>query len=1044
MTRRSKKRKRGKTELGAYAKKLKCSYKEDSEISINSILQDDLLEQILVYLPIASIIIARSVCKKWLEITSSTRFLWNASQTGSQKPWFLKFISSENKPNRYVYDPVFQKWQGRDFLDMIESYMFCDSSDGLVCFIKDYAIHVCNPITREHKMLQEPPGLIRLIERGYPVLINISVNRGAHNYIVSILTCEKEELSVQIYDSTIMKWATSHTEVLTEWTTGIQSVICNMVLYFLIYSTADDSQEQCLLAYNFLNNSSSHGTLIKSLIPLPCSNIYGLMNLKEKLIMVGGIVGPPGERSIIGFSIWLLEGKDWQLISRITNHCFQRCGDSFDSSGADDLIYIHGNHLPLLLVFDMNLKQWKWCQKFPMKDVFGGFCFQPRLDISPYSRHELTSSKRFLWDVSQTVSQKPWFFKFICYSENEPNGYAYDPILQKWQRMDFPNMIDSYKFCDSSDGLVCYIKDHAIHVSNPITREHKMLQEPLFLVRSIEDGSPNRINISINQKAHNYSVSLLTCEEVRARGSLEKLSVQIYDSSTMKWATSHTEVLKGWTIGGKSVICNGVLYFLIDSTGDGPREHGLLAYNLSSNSLSDGTLIKSFIRLPCSLIFGLMNLKENLFMVGGIDYPWIHGFSIWLLEGKDWQLISRIITDSFQGCGDGDSFHSSGANDLIYINDNNDSRLLIFDMNLKQWKWCQKVPMKGVFNGFCFQPRVDISPRSKHEITSFQRFFRNASETVSQKPWFFRFISENEQYGYAYDPILQKWQRRDFLDMKESFMFCDSSNGLVCYVKDNAIHVCNPITSEHKNLHGPTGLTRLIEYGDNDLINISVNLRARKYNVSLLTCEDVTGSCGELSVQIYDSETMKWATSHKEVLTGWTTGCKSVICNRVLYFLIDSSGGGALEHGLLAYNFASNSSSHDSLLKSFIPLPCSRIYGLMNLKENLIIVGGIDNPTIPTSWGEESILGFSIWLLEGKEWQVISRITDYDFQQCGYIFDSCGADDLIYIHGNYDPGLVAFDMNLNQWEWCEKFPVEGVEEGMVNGFCFEPRTDISP
>ncbi|CAM8928197.1 unnamed protein product [Rhodiola kirilowii] len=360
-------------------------------------------------------------------------------------------------------------------------------------------------------------------------------------------------------------------------------------------------------------------------------------------------------------------------------------------------------------------------------------------------------------------------------------------------------------------------------------------------------------------------------------------------------------------------------------------------------------------------------------------------------------------------------------------------------MNLKQWRWCQKVPLKSVFNGFCFQPRVDISPRSQHEITSFKRFFWNASQTVSQKPWFFKFIdnSENEPNGYAYDPILQKWQRRDFLDMMESFRFCDSSDGLVCYIKDHAIHICNPITSEHKMLQGPPGLTRLIKYGYPILINISVNPSAHKYNVSLLTCEDVTGSCGELSVQIYNSETMKWATSHTEVLAGWTTGGKSVICNKVLYFLIESTGGGARQHGLLAYNFSSNSSSHGTIIKSFIPLPCSRIYGLMNLKENLIIVGGIDNPS---SWGGGLILGFSIWLLEGNDWQVISRITDYNFQQCGDLFDSCGANDLIYIHGNYDPGLIAFDMNLNQWKWCEKFPKEGV----VNGFCFQPRTDISP
>ncbi|CAM8928195.1 unnamed protein product [Rhodiola kirilowii] len=358
---------------------------EEDVSAINSILQVELLEQILIYLPIASIIIARSVCKKWREITSSTRFLWNASQTGSQKPWFFKFINYyENELNGYAYDPILQKWKGRDFMDMIEPYMCCDSSDGLVCYMEDNAIHVCNPITREHKMLQEPPRLIE-VEGGCTVLINISVNLRAHKYNVSLLTFGSfGEISVQIYDSETMKWATSHTEVLTGWTIGGKSVICNRVLYFLIKSTGGGRQEHRLIAYDFSGNSSAHGTLLNSFIPLPCSNICGLMNLKGKLIIVAAIGRPGDEEFNNGFSIWLLKGKDWQEISRVTHTCFYFSDQllGYSCSGAEDLIYIHSLLDPRLVVFDMNLKQWKDCQKCPMVDLFDGFCILPRL-ISP-------------------------------------------------------------------------------------------------------------------------------------------------------------------------------------------------------------------------------------------------------------------------------------------------------------------------------------------------------------------------------------------------------------------------------------------------------------------------------------------------------------------------------------------------------------------------------------------------------------------------------------------------------------------------------------
>ncbi|CAM8925183.1 unnamed protein product [Rhodiola kirilowii] len=404
---RGKKPTRGKTderELEDYTQKSKCSVGsdelsstfsnlsinvsgDDEEVSaINSILQDDLLEQILIYLPVTSIIRAGLVCKKWREITISKRFLWNASQTVQQKPWYFMCVDDFLTPTSltwYAYDPILQKCQGGDFLDIMKSHTSFDSSDGLVCFVKDNEIHVCNPITKEHKKLHEPPRTCLYHHRR---LINIWVNRRLHNYNVSVLDYEEDallnvEFLFQVYDSATMKWATSQPEILIGWTSDSQSVICNGVLYFRIYSVGPIKDG--LLAYNFSSNSSTHGTLINSIIPLPCSMILGLMNLKEKLIIVGAIDKPGVENLHIGFGIWLLKGKNWQEISRITRPCFYICYGNFESSGADDLIYIHNKVDPELVVFDMNQKLWTCCQDCPLEYVTTGLCFQPRLDISP-------------------------------------------------------------------------------------------------------------------------------------------------------------------------------------------------------------------------------------------------------------------------------------------------------------------------------------------------------------------------------------------------------------------------------------------------------------------------------------------------------------------------------------------------------------------------------------------------------------------------------------------------------------------------------------
>ncbi|CAM8922697.1 unnamed protein product [Rhodiola kirilowii] len=352
------------------------------EFSINSILQDDLLEQILVYLPIASMVRAGLVCKKWREITTSKRFLLNVSQTVPQKPWYFMPID-DYVQSWYAYDPILQKWQRIDFLDMMESFRICDSSDGLVCYRKRNEIHVCNPITRETKELP------LLTYFGHPLLTNISVNQRSHNYIVSVLTFQRvagsrEELSFHVYDSASMSWSASQMEVLKGWISGHKSVICNGVMYFVIHTSRDPCQLG-LLAYNCSSDSSSHGELLNRFIPLPCSDICGLMNFKGKLIIVAAIGRSGNEELNFGFSIWLLKGKDWQEISRITHACFCNSDELFRCSGAGDLIYISAYFEPRLVVFDMNLKQWKDCQKCHMGvgDLFNGLCFQPRLDISP-------------------------------------------------------------------------------------------------------------------------------------------------------------------------------------------------------------------------------------------------------------------------------------------------------------------------------------------------------------------------------------------------------------------------------------------------------------------------------------------------------------------------------------------------------------------------------------------------------------------------------------------------------------------------------------
>lgn len=385
-------------EFDAFSEVTDEGNKEAASVSLDLILPDDLLERILSYLPIASIFRAGSVCKRWHEIVSSRRFIWNLSQVLTQKPWYFMFTSSD-EPVGYAFDPILRKWYGIELPYIETSNWFIASSCGLVCFMDNDSrsqLYVCNPITKECKKLLEPSGPKF---SDYSALA-ISVNRVSHNYRVSIVKSKQVpgnffqwDLSVHVYDSETMMWATPLTEVLTGWRGGDESIICDGILYFLIYSTGGGAPESRhgLITYN-LSSRLSCGLLMRSFIPAPCSLTCGrLMNIKEKLIMVGGIGKQDRSDIIKGIGIWALEGKGWHEIARMPHKYFQGFGefdDVFASSGTDDLIYIQSYGAPALLVFDVNQKQWRWAQKCPVTkrfplQLFTGFCFEPRLEIMP-------------------------------------------------------------------------------------------------------------------------------------------------------------------------------------------------------------------------------------------------------------------------------------------------------------------------------------------------------------------------------------------------------------------------------------------------------------------------------------------------------------------------------------------------------------------------------------------------------------------------------------------------------------------------------------
>lgn len=388
-------------ETREYNSFLECDEESDKEVtavSVDSILPDELLERILAYLPVASIFRAGCVCKRWHEIVTSKRFLWNLSHVIPQKPWYFMFTSFD-EPTGYAYDPILRKWYSIELPCIDTSNWFIASSCGLVCFMDNdnrNELFVCNPITKIYKKLEGPPGS----DFSEYSALAISVNRASQSYTVAIVKSKEvpdnfsqSVISIHVYNSEDETWVTSLTEVLIGWRGGDESVICNGVLYFLVYSIGGGYPENrhALVTYNIANHSSQL-SLARSFIPIPCPLTCGrLMNLKEKLVMVGGLGKRDRPDIIKGIGIWVLNDGKWDEIARVPHKYFQGFGeldDVFASSGTDGLIYIQSYGASALLTYDMNHKQWKWSQKCPVTkkfplQLFTGFCFEPRLEIAP-------------------------------------------------------------------------------------------------------------------------------------------------------------------------------------------------------------------------------------------------------------------------------------------------------------------------------------------------------------------------------------------------------------------------------------------------------------------------------------------------------------------------------------------------------------------------------------------------------------------------------------------------------------------------------------
>ncbi|XP_047329381.1 F-box protein At5g07610-like [Impatiens glandulifera] len=210
---------------------------DDGFISISSADEigsnHDLLLEILIRLPIKSLLRFKSVSKQWQSVISDQRFArrWrptSSSPSGLFFHWFLSvyvslphidFIPLDNKINSSTtYPPNLQ------FFPYLYGVKFMNSANGLLCCvvcsklkpIKVFSYHVINPSTRQFTTLPQPSLSTNLHLHGLTMAFDPA--KSPHYKLVSLLSdildCSSSSTTthyqLEIYSSETQSWNASN------------------------------------------------------------------------------------------------------------------------------------------------------------------------------------------------------------------------------------------------------------------------------------------------------------------------------------------------------------------------------------------------------------------------------------------------------------------------------------------------------------------------------------------------------------------------------------------------------------------------------------------------------------------------------------------------------------------------------------------------------------------------------------------------------------------------------------------------------------------
>ncbi|KAJ9166334.1 hypothetical protein P3X46_021106 [Hevea brasiliensis] len=361
----------------------------DMDPGIWSRLPEELLDHVLVFLPLKTLLNLRSTCKHFRSLIFSPSFMSKHSSSGSPFSSFL-LLSHPQFHHRYsLYDSMLGTWRNFSLSLSIllpsaaaaarsHSSTLLSSSNGLLCFSlpNSCSFLVCNFLAKSSRVLEFP---------SYPFAFeSLTFVSTPFGYKIFVLCSKFSSISAFIYDSRVSSWQTLHNlEPILSDNCHPEGVFFNGSLY---YTTPEPFSIVCL------DLESGKWKRFGNELPEELTFVRLVSDGEGKLYMIGGI-GRNGISKMM--KLWKLgNGGNWVEVESLPEMMCKKfvsvCYHNYEHVYClwhQGMICVCCYTWPEILYYKVSRKTWHWLPKCPsLPDKwscgFRWFSFIPELCAS--------------------------------------------------------------------------------------------------------------------------------------------------------------------------------------------------------------------------------------------------------------------------------------------------------------------------------------------------------------------------------------------------------------------------------------------------------------------------------------------------------------------------------------------------------------------------------------------------------------------------------------------------------------------------------------